>query len=138
MEHLIYADYEGFVDDNEYSNLFGITGGKAKRINAENDRIRAEAERVKAESDARMNQVAQELDAADQARKKAKELQKKLEELDNTPLPQYTPPTPTPTASGVLPDTGLPAPTGSNMKKILIIGGISLAVVVGLVVILRK
>ena len=123
----------GFVDDSSYSNLFGITGGAAKRINANTDAINAETQRLREATDKKMKDIADQEKATQEAIKKAKEIKEQLQkqqEVVETQVAtqQLAPPMPSEQPQG----------QSNTMKYVMIGGGVLLLGVVALLVLRKK
>lgn len=120
-------------DDEQYANLFGLGGKKARAIDSQTDQIRASTDKLRSETDAQMRDVAKQLEDAEQKTKQAQalqdELKSKLEDAvkNKKEVEQVADKIKTTTTQSV---------QSENMKKYILIGAgiLGLVVVVALVV----
>lgn len=122
-----FSSFGGFADDDEYSNLFGIRGKKyyAKK-RQEQAQQTAQAAAASAQEQKINAQKLAEAAKAQEAEAKAilKEQEAKLEQaMAQRKVEQIT---------------GVPSESPLKNKKLLIGAGIAVAIIVGLVVVLRK
>jgi hypothetical protein len=133
------SSFSGFVDDNRYSNLFGI-GTKARAIDRNTAQIKADTEKLRAETDARIKALADQEKETQEKIRQAKELTDKLEESQyNIPTPnvvmQSSDTSLTQGQNQIPQDSG--NPLASIPKPVLIGGGVILALVVVLLIVRR-
>lgn len=67
-----------FVNDDEYANLFGLGGKKAKEIDAQTNQIATDTANLRQKTDAQMIEVAKKLQEAEDNTKKAQQLEDEL------------------------------------------------------------
>jgi len=119
-------------DDEQYANLFGLGGKKARAIDSQTDQIRATTDKLRAETDAQMKDINKQLEEAEEKTRQAKELEQQLKsKLDDAiknkkEVEQVATTIKTQTTKTI---------QSENMKKYILIGAgiVGLIVVVALV-----